>query len=194
MDVAVVVAQLVVIAAVAIVPVWRNRHYRRETREKWQVVADKLGLDLSYEFDRPRIEGRVDGVQVDLKASDADYSDTSRRWSFRVVARLPDNSLPPFRVMRRDDHPPFGKKRVDTGDPEFEAELLLAGSVVRASHVVLSTEQRAEILRLYRAYPKIEVSNDGLALTLRGSSQTAQEMIELTRRLIRSARTFGPPR
>lgn len=132
---------------------------QRAVTERWRLVAQRYGM--SVDVDATKIEGRVDGVHVEVDAQIRQQ----HRWTVFTVRF--DRPLGIGLKMTRQNglHSVgkiFGMQDIETGDEGFDVRFLIKGNPPDRVRQMLTPEVRARLAQLSDQAAKLEVHDDHL--------------------------------
>lgn len=133
---------------------------QRAVTERWRLVAQRYGMSVDVEA--TKIEGRVDGVHVEV---DAQIRRNNRITVFTVKFDRPIGVG--LKMTRQNSLHSVGKllgmQDIETGDENFDVRFLVKGNPPDRVRQMLTPEVRVRLAQLSDQAAKLEVHDDRLS-------------------------------
>lgn len=182
-------ATMAVAAILAASTVIVGRRQRRATQTAWQQAADDLGLHLTWGTS-PRMEGRIDGVAVEVAIA---YSQTDvGNLVTRFTIRSP--SIPPHLSVRAEGlltrvGAALGMGDLQTGDRDFDDAVHVTGEEIETLSLLDGEARR--LLSRFVANGRGRIEAGELIFERPLFLRDSESIVRRARALVRLARQLG---
>lgn len=173
------------------VELWKRFAGQRRTDRDgvWRIAADKLGLDYVGPHRARMMSGRYEGFYVRATTQpDPDQVAGRVMVTYTVELRGP---LQRFTVVRTGSFMNPRDRRLDTGDDEFDRELVVIRPVRAGTEDYFTPERRRLILELFAEFRQLTFTSSRLEVTMTEQPLTAEELVVRVRALVRAARALS---